>query len=344
MLEQAVVKPYLLRTVALFITLALGACSKSGNETAGTSVAVEEPLLRPFAESVPELVFNHDVSAILGADDPYTRSLSRFDYAAKFNSDRALSPTERAEAFRKALQHYSEDEIRILKEAFTAVFEGMKGMHVKLPKTIHIFSEQTIESGAAYTRAHTICMPKQVLSRGDMDAIKDLAAHELFHVLSRYNPELRTPIYASLGFRPVASLVLQGELATRTIANPDAPDNNHAIRGEIHGKTLDFMPILYSATEFRGGSFFQYLHDDLIAVRIDNGTPTVMEHDGKPFIVKKEQVGGYFEQIGRNTTYTFHPEETSADHFKQLLFWDIPKLPNPEKIKALEQILRPQPH
>ncbi len=341
MLDHAIVKPLLWRAVALSIPLILGACSKSGKETAGTSVPVEEPVLRPLAEAVPELVFNHDVSAILGADDAYTRSLSRFDYAAKFRSGRALSPDERASAFRKSLQPYAEAEIQVLREAFTAVFDGMKGMHVMLPEQIHIFSEESIEAGAAYTRAQTICMPKQVLARGDMKSIQDLAAHELFHVLSRYNPALRTPIYASLGFRPVGPLSIQGELATRTIANPDAPDNTHAIRGEFQGETLDFMPILYSKTEFRGGSFFEYLNDDLVAVRIGNGTPTVMERDGRPLIVHKDQVGGYFDQIGRNTAYTFHPEETSADHFKQLLFWDITKLPNPEKIKALEKILRP---
>ena len=331
-------------TLAICLPLVLGACSKSKTGLTGESPPLGEVILRPFAEGAPKLVFNYDVSTILGADDAYTLTLSAFDYASKYQSDTPLTPEQRAAAFKQSLHTYSPEEIQTLNEAFKAVFASMKGMTVVLPETIYIFSEETIEAGAAYTRANTICMPRQMLSMSNTDQIRDLAAHEMFHVLSRYNLPLRTPIYATLGFKPVEPLQLSGVLATRTIANPDAPDNNYAITGTLQGETLDFMPILYSKSDFQknSGSFFHYLNDDLIAVKLENGKSSVIERDRTPLIVKKEQVDGYFEQIGRNTQYTFHPEETSADHFKQLLFRKPETLPNPEKIKALDRILRPQ--
>lgn len=329
--------------VALSLSFLLGACSKSKTGLTGVSPPLEEVILRPFSEGVPKLVFNYDVSTILGADDAYTLTLSAFDYASKYKSDTPLTPDQRAAAFKQEIHTYSPNEIQTLNEAFEAVFASMKGMTVVLPETIYIFSEETIEAGAAYTRANTICMPRKMLNMCNKDQIRDLAAHELFHVLSRYNLSLRTPIYATLGFKPVEPLQLSGALATRTIANPDAPDNSYAITGTLQGETLDFMPILYSKSDYQknSGSFFHYLNDDLIAVKVENGKPTVIERDRKPLIVEKEQVDGYFQQIGRNTPYTFHPEETSADHFKQLLFSKPDTLPNPEKIKALDLILRP---
>jgi hypothetical protein len=185
-------------------------------------------------------------------------------------------------------------------------------------------------------------MPKHILAMAAPEQVRDLAAHEMFHVITRHNPALRDPVYATLGFRPVGQLTLTGALATRTIANPDAPENTHAISCTLDGKPLLLMPILHSKRDFPKGapSFFPFLNDDLIAVEIRDGKPLALERDGKPFLVEKDQLDDFFTQVGRNTDYTFHPEETSADHFKQLLFWDIAELPNPEKIQALGAILR----
>lgn len=330
-------KKFVLTIILLF---ALGNVSIA--EAPVQRVQQAEVKLRPFSQGAPNLVFDHDVSGILGADDEYTLTLSKFDYAAKYRSDKPLTPAERSGAFKDALDKYSPANIEKLRKAFDMVFVEMKGMNVKLPETIHIFSEQRIEAGAAYTRANSICMPKRVVDFSGMNELRDLAAHEIFHVISRYNTELRTPIYNTLGFKQVGPLVLTGELANRTIANPDAPENTYAITCTLDGKSHEFMPILYSKQDFPkgGGSFFRFLNDDLIAVEIKDGKPVALEREGKPFIVKKEELDNYFHQIGKNTDYTFHPEETSADHFKQLLFWDVKKLPNPEKIEALGKILR----
>lgn len=302
---------------------------------------VAGPTLAAFAKGPPKLIFNQDISAILGADDDYTRTLSSFDYAAKFGSAQPLDATRRTAAFKLAVQHFEDRDIKRLQTAFGATFARMKGMDIVLPETLHVFHEDRIEAGAAYTRANAICMPLAAVRSAPAEALADLAAHELFHVISRYNRKLRSAIYATLGFKPVEPLILAGDLAKRTIANPDAPDNNYAIPGNHQGESLHFMPILYSNRDYQGGSFFHYLHDDLIAVEILNGAPRPIVRDGRPLIVAKDAVKGYYDQVGRNTRYTFHPEETAADHFKLLLFHDPKTLPNPEKISALEKILRP---
>ena len=296
--------------------------------------------LRTVADGWPELTFDHDVSDILGAEDDYTVTLSAFDYAAKFKSDRPLDAAERAVLYRAALDEYTEAEIGRLKNAFHMTFKAMEGMTVKLPATIHIFSEQTIESGAAYTRANTICMPKGMIGRMDDGMLAGLAAHEMFHVISRHNQALRPAIYSILGFKWVKPIQLPTELAARTIANPDAPGMDYVIEAEWQGKKTHFLPILHSKRAYTRGSFFHYLQDDLLVVDANQNPPIAVLADGKPVILSKEEVNGYYEQVGRNTDYTFHPEETSADHFKLLLFGKLDELPNPDKIEALDAILK----
>lgn len=302
--------------------------------------AAEQPKSRTLDQGVPTLTFDHDVSPILGAKDDYISTYSPFDYAAKFNSKVPLKAEQRAAAFKAALQDYSPEEIARLRTAFEKTFKAMKAMTVKLPDKIHIFSEETIESGAAYTRANTICMPKGFIARLDDGQLAGLAAHEIFHVVSRYNMELRPEMYAILGFEKVEPPTLPEPLASQTIANPDAPGMDYVIKGEFKGKKMHFLPILHSKLKYTGGNFFRYLNDDLLAVTIEDGKASPILEKGAPLIVKKEAVKGYYDQVGTNTHYTFHPEETTADHFKLLLFGDLENLPNPDKVKALDKILR----
>lgn len=290
----------------------------------------------------PQLVFNQDISPMLGSDDDYTLTLSAFDYAAKFKSDKTLTERQRADAFKNAMEVYSESEIEKLNDAFDAVFSKMGDMTIRLPETIVVFSEETIEGGAAYTRGNAICMPKRIVSSASLASLKDLAAHELFHVISRYNKELRPQMYGLIGYTETMPLTIPQQLVDLTIANPDAPDNNYTITCNYLGKSTLFMPILYSKTAYPAKSnltFFSFLNDDLLAVKLVDQVPQAILEDGKPVIVKKNNLPDYAAQIGKNTDYTFHPEETTADHFMLLIRGHYSNLPNPEKIDQLNQIL-----
>lgn len=325
------------------VLLTASACSdkqeKSTRPASQTSAPASLPA-RPFTEAKPKLTFDHDVSAILAAEDDYVRALSAFDYAAKFKSDKPLTEEQRRLAYRAALQQYTPQEVERLRAAFETTFIAMSGMTTLMPETIHVFSEETIESGAAYTRANVICLPKRFIARLDTEQLQKLVAHEVFHVISRHNPDLRPEIYAILGFEPVPPLSLPEPLAGLTIANPDAPGMDYAIAGLWRGQGMRFVPILHSDRAYTGGSFFEYLRDDLLVVSVLHDRTEVVQQEGQALIVKKEDVEGYYEQVGRNTGYTFHPEETSADHFMHLLLSDIPSLPNPDKVRALGDILR----
>jgi hypothetical protein len=54
--------------------------------------------------------------------------------------------------------------------------------------------------------------------------------------------------------------------------------------------------------------------------------------------LKPEGVEGFFEQIGRNTNYIIHPEETLANNFVHLMTGKQ-DLKNPEILEKIEAML-----
>jgi hypothetical protein len=85
-----------------------------------------------------------------------------------------------------------------------------------------------------------------------------------------------------------------------------------------------------------GGTFFRYLEFRLMA--IDRKSAKATLKDGKPLLLKPDAVEGFYEQIGRNTGYIIHPEETLANNFVHLMM-EKQDLKNPEIPEKIEAIL-----
>jgi len=73
-------------------------------------------------------------------------------------------------------------------------------------------------------------------------------------------------------------------------------------------------------------------------MRIDRKSAKATLKNGKPVFFKPDEVEGFFEQIGRNTGYIIHPEETLANNFVHLMTGKQ-DLKNPEIPKKIEAIL-----
>ena len=77
---------------------------------------------------------------------------------------------------------------------------------------------------------------------------------------------------------------------------------------------------------------------------IDIKTTNPILNNDKPKLLKPDEVEGFFEQIGRNTSYILHPEETLANNFV-FLITEKKDLKNPEipkKIKLVFEKLNPK--
>jgi len=179
------------------------------------------------------------------------------------------------------------------------------------------------EGGAGYTRANAVMLPQALADESELER---LLAHEIFHVVSRNNPELKHALYEAIGFKECGELALPPALAVRKMTNPDAPANEHCIEVQVDGASAWAMPILLSREERYDPAanvpFFGYLTLSMLLVEraANAGAPAQpVERDGAPIILPFNRVGGVFEQIGHNTEYVIHAEEILASNFELLV-------------------------
>jgi hypothetical protein len=177
--------------------------------------------------------------------------------------------------------------------------------------------------------------------------------HELFHVLSSHNAELRDDLYRVIGFERIAELSLPAYLAARKVTNPDAPLMEHGIELEIDDQKRWFVPLLLSSHERydakRGGGIFDYMKFHLLEVE-SNGSKdnlpvfSTVARDGKPVLLDPQATPSYHRRIGKNTKYIIHPEEIMADNFVLVVEGGEPKdVPSPDVLQSTAAILKKQP-
>ncbi len=260
--------------------------------------------------------------AVLGVRDRYTSAMSPFDRQVRMRTDE--DPGEQAflDFTAAAVKPWSTEA----RETFAVAIEKIKPAlsRIKASGTSEVLLVRTDgkqESGAAYTRGSAIVLPA-----GDaMAAVRrdSLIAHELFHVISRNDSELRDELYKQIGFRRSGTISLPGELAGLKLTNPDAPEINHVIDLKVaEDQTITVAPVLYAKGPFDprdARSLFGYLEFRLMEVTEIVGKRYVAKLlEGKP-VMHQPNIPDFHRQIGRNTKYIIHPEEILADNFALLI-------------------------
>lgn len=262
-------------------------------------------------------------TTILSDDDEYFTYFSKFDNASRFKALKPLNKQDRKKFYGNAVRKWSSEDKNKVIANIKEITGIMKRLKMKFPKEIiFIRTDGSEEGGAAYTRKNAIVLPE------NMKITKEIITHEFFHVLSRYNKNLRDKIYGVINFKRCGELVYPDVLKDFTLVNPDAANNNYYISGKYRDKMYDFIPILYSTEPYDITSdipFFYTLKDDMLAVNIVNSKPVVIYDGDKPLIVKKNSITDFKENIGLNTDYTYSPEEIMADNFViMILGYNVP--------------------
>jgi hypothetical protein len=176
---------------------------------------------------------------------------------------------------------------------------------------------------------------------GNPWGLRRLIAHEFFHVFSRHNPKLRNALYGAIGFLPCGTVEIPDALRPRTLTNPDAPRNEHCIRVELSGKAVWGVPIVQPPRRGAGGwDMSGLLVPSLLLVEKDgrSGVARPIAGGERSHLIRVDRVTGFFEQIGRNTSYIIHPEEIIAEN-ASLLVMGARNFPSPEILTRIERLL-----
>lgn len=292
---------------------------------------------------------------ILSAHDDYTSVLSPFDRSSRMQVSRTVSPRALSDFYRANTLEWDEEEKEQIAKSFDVFKTRAVPFSLHLPKEVFLVKTTgREESGAAYTRANAIFLPKDFVASSSEARLSWLICHETFHVLSRANPHLREKLYNVIGFEKCNDVAVPSALARRKISNPDAPRNDHFIRVRVNGEEHKAVPIIFSS---RGKynfekepSFFAYIKSQLMLVTGDENEnlKPLCNDKGKPVLVDMGKTDGFFEQVGRNTNYIIHPEEILAENFSYAVLkfenWEADfkagEIDSPHILQAIRDILK----
>jgi Domain of unknown function (DUF4157) len=278
----------------------------------------------------------------ISADDDFVRSLSRFDLQCRLQQSDAVTVDQWRKFAAGEVRAWEQSQTARVTESIDRLRTRLEKLNLPLPKTVLLVRTTGQEEGnAAYTRGAAIMLPDKVLAY-QAAQLDRLLAHELFHVLSRNNPTLRSDLYGLIGFQPCPPIALPASLAPRKITNPDAPLVDCYIELAAGDKTYFGAPVLYaSAKEYDpkvGGSLFKYLTFRLLVIEKHEGEWRPVMMGDQPVVIDPKKEPAFFEKVGKNTQYIIHPDEILADNFVHLVMGDQ-NLATPRIIERMGRML-----
>jgi hypothetical protein len=282
------------------------------------------------------------VMALTRRDD-YIRHMSPFDRQARLRTDRDVSEEEFLAFVAQHVMPWEEGDIRKLTPLLADLDRKLRPWKLLLPAVVLLIKTTgREESGAAYCRGPAIVLPQNMLN-APREKLEQVLPHEVFHVLSNQNPELREKLYAIIGFRPCNEVQLPEPLASRKITNPDAPVNDYFQTLTVGDRAVECMPMLFSKSARydtqRGGDLFSYLDFKLMELESDGTERRPLMRGDRPVVLDPASTPSFHDQIGRNTTYNIHPEEVLAENFVLLLNGRI-NVPTPRVVETMGKVLQ----
>ncbi len=277
--------------------------------------------------------------AVLAADDEWMAATSEFQRRAVMGRAEPVS----LEAFRRwnaeAVRAWPADQLTRWRAALESLAPAFTTLRIPLPSEVWLIATNGQESAnAPYTRGNAVVLAGAARMPGYSDAM--LLAHELWHVASRHAPVLASRLYAEIGFEPIPQLVFPEAWAPVRIANPDAPQNRHAMQIQVGGRTPWVTPVLVAArTALQPGeTFFTVMDVRLLEVEPDpaGGASRAVLREGVP-AWHALQGHDYLRRLGGNTGYVIHCEEAMADNIALLATGAEPR--NPALLARIKSVL-----
>ena len=160
--------------------------------------------------------------------------------------------------------------------------------------------------------------------------------HELFHCLTRCNPDFRADMYKLIRFTVEAEdYELPPSVFEYHISNPDVEHHNSHATFRINGEDVECF------TDFVTTQHFDQPGDSFFA----NSTTALIPIDGSDVYYTPEEAENFNEVFGTNTDYVVDPEECLADNFSYAMCYGTEGkngegYPNPEIIEGIIEYLK----
>ncbi len=279
---------------------------------------------------------------IITANDDYVKAMNGFDRSTRVKTDNFISKKEYIRILSNQVLEWNSHDIKRIKSLIESFQQNFNNYAIPLPTNVYFIKTSGMEDGGtAYTRQNAIFLPINILAKSNW-LLTQIIIHELFHIMSRNDLDVKRKLYSIIGFYPLsAKISLAKNLDSIRITNPDAIDIQYYMNVSYKGKKIQVMPFTYSNDDYDivlGGGVFRYLRFGLLRLKNENGQQSIHLVKGKAHIINVHEVSGFYEQIGRNTHYIIHPEEILADNFIYLI-QDIQSLPSLWVVQKMKHAL-----
>ena len=284
--------------------------------------------------------------ALLMSNEDYYAGFSQNELEFKMQKKGGSMEEYKAFAVEQVVD-FTQEEIDAADALFGEMEETLTANGYTLPPIDEIILVKTTMAEecdvTAYTHGTQIYLAGKLLKfnlsdPNDKDSIlntKYILWHEIFHCLTRCNPDFREEMYKLIHFTvQEEDYPLPPSVFEYHISNPDVEHHNSYATFIIDGQNVDCF------TDFVTTKHFEREGDDFF----DCATTALVPVDGSDIYYTPEQAENFDEVFGTNTDYVVDPEECMADNFGYALAYgmDGPKgdgYSNPEIIEGIMDYL-----
>lgn len=272
--------------------------------------------------------------------DEYTNRWNQFDICARLQKPDG----RKSELLRLGMnetRNWSDQEKEMITKVMNGLSEKLRKQKVSLqyPSEIILLKTSMKEEGniPAYTRKNWIAVGEKALEKASAEELEQLMANEVFHILTRNNPEFRKAMYAVIGFKVAQhEILLPIDVQEKRISNPDFYTYDSYAPFTINGEKEECTMIIYTDRNYEGGELSQYLKVGLVPL---DEALIPKQKDGKAIIYSIDQAEDFHTLVGQNTPYTTNPEEIMAENFA-LAITGKKDVPNPELLQKTMEALK----
>jgi hypothetical protein len=287
-----------------------------------------EPTLQPIPGKTVQLLDSLQAAAQIQTDEKegYFEHLSTLDIRLQMDlpPDTAIAKSTLRQRYApflaRQVRPFTEAERVLLRAAIQQAYTYCAALNARLlPDSVFLAKMSTNVFGPSvyFTRERAIFLPQNELY-GNNPALVPVLLHEIFHLISRYQPELRDELYALIGYEPLDDdPYFPGQLLSKRLLNPDGTSHRYAIAlTDRTGQARPYLPVITADTTnaYPGKRYFDYIDFRLHPLLPNDGGYAV-----QPEGVPPKAAPGFFDQIADNTDYIIHPDEILADNFALLV-------------------------
>ena len=250
------------------------------------------------------------------------------------------SMEELLEASAQSVQEFSFIERCFLDGRIARMYRTLKKNGYVLPpvdEITFIKTDMALESGATgYTHGTEIYLNGTVVSLnaymgflpGFGQFLDEVLWHELFHCLTRCNPDFRSQMYALIHFTVAdQDFALPPSVKEKLLHNPDVEHHDAYAEFTVGGQKQECFPAWIAEKPYSEAETGMFDGASVVLIPID-GTDTYYQ---------QEQASDFYEVFGRNTDYVIDPEECMADNFSYAMLYGMKgrDYMNPEIIEGI---------